>query len=71
MLQNSPKRICDFKTFSGGYTRRPGPSLKREGNEREIRGGEVPGGEERRGGEVGEVSYPLLLEAKLRLCLYA
>jgi hypothetical protein len=59
MLQNSPKRICDFKIFSGGYT--PGPPLKRAGKGREGReggkggrgGGKERGGREGRGGEGG------------------
>jgi hypothetical protein len=61
MLQNSPKHICDFKFFSGGYT--PGTPLKRAGKGREGReerkereGEEEMGGKTRRreGGKGGE-----------------
>jgi hypothetical protein len=52
MLHNSPKRLCDFKTFSGGYT--PGPPLKTAGKGKEGSGGEGSEGEESGGRNGGE-----------------
>jgi hypothetical protein len=56
MLQNSPKRICDFKIFFRGLY--PGPPLKRAGKGREEgrrgEGGRREGGREGRGWREGK-----------------
>jgi hypothetical protein len=55
MLQNSPKRICDFKIFSGVIPPDPTKKGRKEEGGKARRGEEGRQGEWREGGRKGEV----------------